>query len=732
MSGHTYRTLLIAQSPEDLWRIARAHGLKGSRAHHYTLVNRLERNLSQKSSLLKAWDSLSQEARALWALIAILGQHATRARLEDMLKSLGVSREEKGKVRIGNHSLDSLLQRLFEVGLAFPYRVYWLGRSIVLAEYGGLWMIPAEAYKELKENVREALRPWLRIAPTFTRVVSTHPLAVSHDLIFLWGTAWRKPLRLLKSGGLSKRDRDVLTEVAMQRRDAVPQGDTVSQWYFQIICEVLVHLGVLAVKDNNALARLDASGRLPSLWRESHDAICCKAWDALPHIRLVPPVPEALHLALRVYAGWNLDSTWWPHFWNRLRNTARQEEVVDVAIGTLWVWVTERLSDKAMVPDDPEYRYPDELKTGEKESEAVRLLAHTLYWLGMADLLYHEDRLVGVRLAPAREIWRGSRSSSSDTGAWQFVVQPSFQVLSMGPTPPEPLALAEAIAERKKVERVVVEYTLDRQRFLRSLQAGLDGEYALARLNALTTSPLPQNVRRSLEEWVAELERVKIYAHGVLVETTEPEVLKRVLKRAPFKGRAIRLDDRHVLLPADLATSLRAALIAEGIYPTQVSGPQEELTASVEIDEEGYIRPKQPTVGLYLAGTLRRFAVPADDGTWRLTPESVREAARVMGTDELLNLLNQLTGGEVPRTLKQQIYLWTAYFGRVRAERVVLLHFPRPEALKAIRSFAGLSRVIRPVPFAPDAGVAQVKEQDVPKVLKRLRELGIEVEGEGL
>ena len=728
MSTYTYDALLRGQRIEDLRRILQAHGQKAGKARQSTLVNRLYRRLTRADVLYETWASLSSEEQALWALIARLGQHTTYSRLVEALRALGVVREEDNKVLIGERTVKALLDSLFEWGLVFPYREYWSPVS-ALDHLGGIWIIPKEAYEKLRKKVPQALLPWMTKAPTFTRVVSTDPRAISWDLIFFWGTAWRKPLRVLKSGGISKRDVKVLAEVVRARRDIPPEEEEGLPWYLSLLLEVLVSLDMMMAEvGGEAFAFVARTGRLPDLWTRSHEEICRRVWDSLSHLSDEAFFPPEVRSLLHMYTGWGHSVSWMSYFWKQVKNIVRREDALDFPLGALWLWLMEPVEKDVPIPQNLFSYYPELLKTGEREVEAAMFMAYALHWLGMADLLYKEDALVGFRLTPARELWARSPQRRADDASWQFLVQPSFQVLCMGPTPPEALALAEAMGERKKVERVVAEYTLERRHFLLALQAGLDGAYAIERLEALITSPLPQNVRRSLEEWVAEFDRVRVYTQGVLVEAADPDVLKRVLKRAPFKSRAVRLNERYVLVPASLVDALHQTLLAEDVYPLQVTNPAEALKACVEIDEEGHIRPKRPMMGVYVEGTLRRFAVPAGDGSWRLTQDSVREAARIMGVEALLALLEQMNGGKIPRKLKQRIYLWTAYFGRVRAERVVLLHFPHKEALQAIRSFPGLARLIRPLPFAPDSGVAQVKEQHLPKVLERLRELGIEVE----
>ncbi len=726
MNGYTCASLLKNLPDDELHALAATHLKRSKNRTRYSLANSLIRRFTSNGYINAQWKALKPEEQALLGILLRLGGFSTRSRLQKAVIALQVAEVREGELRVGGRSFDEILDALTKSGLVLPYKHFWT-EFIPAADQGGIFIVPAEAFRQLSQERGKASISWIWHEPAFDRIQPADPLAFLRDLVFFWGTAWQAPLRLLKSGALSKRTKTGLLSALERRRWENGDNEADPAIYLELLRGLLVDLGLLSEVEQNLQAEIPRSGRIPKLWTKSPYDIIKKVWKNLPGSIADFPFPKQAEAVATAY-GVDEIPVWARNFVILLSKKMRSRPDQAVSLGALWMWLLDAVGARIPVPPDVEYSYPRAIYDGEAEFRVALQWAHILHWIGILDLLWQGDRMVGVRLSDVGKALLLNHKWNPPHATTQIIVQPSFQILAMGPVSLEALALLDLIAKRQKVEHLVAEYKLERLTFLHSLQGGVDGRYALERLQALAPSGIPQNIHRSIEEWIAEFERITVYYGGVLVEAASPQLLKRVLNRAPFKGDVIVLNETLLLVPANSIDDLRHLMLDYGIWPLEVADPQKELEGGVDISSSGQIQPRMKFPGIYLRGTLRRLAEPERDGSWQLTPESVRQAARVMGVQKLVGLLESLNGHPLPKPLFRQIYLWSEYFGHVQVQRVLLLRFRDAEAVRLIRTFPGLSRKIRPFAPAPNSGLAVVQEQDLPKVLERLRELNIPVD----
>ena len=711
MERLTLSEILSNMRVENLRTLTHHLGVETRATSRYVLAQKLRRHLSRRKVIREQWQFLSKDAKALWSLLDAMGGWSTLNRLGQMLLLLGVA-EQNGDVRVGERSLTEILDELHRSGLVLPYHP-----SYLLDFYdgvGGMWLIAKETHDQLHGMGEDALASWLTQPTTYEREEAGDALAFQRDLLLLWGTIWRTPFPLLKSRNLGVR--------TLRRLEGVLRSTEPT--YVELLRYVLAELSLLYEVDNVLYANLPANGRLSPFWtfplskraflvRKSLEAL--NAPERLPQNTLTEGT-------LFVYAG----RDYLPRALDRLAKRVLSQQGREWTVGHAWLWFLQDVPDLFAYSkaDLTERRIP---ATGDMEIASIYLLLKLLQWLGVVDLLYRGEQVVGFRASAwARCAWEGKGCEEPSGG--QVVVQPSFQVLAMGPVPLAHMALLELVAERVKVEPMVVEYTLTRTAFLRAIQQGVAGGYVLEQIRKICAQSIPQNVWRSLEEWLAEMERVQVYEEGTLLEITTPEAQAEV---ASFAGQIpiVALEEGRFLVPASAEQKILQHLAAQGYGHRVVKSPEEALPESISVEGKERIWVKQVPPNVFVEGVLRRIAEPVDGRTWVVRAEKVQKSARTIPVRSIVQVLKKMNGGKLPNDLQKQLYLWGARLGRVRASRVVLFRFPNQESLELFLRLLRPRRLLHPL--VPEQGLAIAWEKDAEKVLQQLKNLEVEVEMEG-
>jgi len=314
----------------------------------------------------------------------------------------------------------------------------------------------------------------------------------------------------------------------------------------------------------------------------------------------------------------------------------------------------------------------------------------------------------------------------TDTG--KVVVQPNFQIMALGPVGVEVLARLDLFAERKRAERGAVEYQLSRQSVYQAQQAGMSVDEIVGFLEAVSASELPQNVRRSLEEWASHHNRI-VFRRGVtLVQAAGQEMLDGLLQDATTG----KLLSRHLagdiaLVQPERNSELIATLLERGLLPMVSGADRESADRSVSIDGDGTIHSGHAVPNLHLRGRLMRVAEEKGDGTWQLTPTSVRRAGGSREkVQQMLDDLGRLQRGVLPEDLAQQIKVWGGYYGQAASETLTLIEFNEPQTLAELGEHPDLKGLLTPF-AAGDRPLAVVPAGRVMEVRKVLAGLGVEI-----
>ena len=210
------------------------------------------------------------------------------------------------------------------------------------------------------------------------------------------------------------------------------------------------------------------------------------------------------------------------------------------------------------------------------EGGFIRMVVQALHWLGAVDAGLTGEALSALRLtADGARLLRGEPALPTAPAAPNVVVQPNFSLLAFEPTDEAVLFLLDQLAERVRAEQAM-EYRLSRESTHRAQRAGWEVPAILRFLEEVSTVPLPQNVRRSVEEWGAELERVVVRRGAALLQAADGADLDALVADptlAPLLGR--RPAAIAALVPRANLEALQRRLLAHGHLPALSEGTDE-------------------------------------------------------------------------------------------------------------------------------------------------------------
>ncbi|MEZ4661296.1 MAG: helicase-associated domain-containing protein [Caldilineaceae bacterium] len=362
-------------------------------------------------------------------------------------------------------------------------------------------------------------------------------------------------------------------------------------------------------------------------------------------------------------------------------------------------------------------------------------IEHFLLPLGLVELGYaaeDDENWQAFRWTPlGQTVLNKASSAPPEVHQGAIVVQPNFHVLAMGPVQLNLLAQLDLFAERQRADVGAFEYRLTRESVYAAQQLGLDAATIRQTLVQMNGSELPQNVRRTLEEWSAHHERIVFHTRVDLLQAADDALLKKLLETAPSRAHIER-----GLAPTDAPTvalikergkkKLVAALLEAEILPAISSANPDAADASVVIDEAGAIQPIHAVPSLHLRGRLDRVAEESNGG-WRVTAKSAQRAGGSQKkVSALLDELGKLHRGALPAPLIDQLKAWGGYYGTARAETLTLIEFQNQSILDELLAYPTLKDNL--TRFAREGrALAIVENGKLAEVKKVLSELGVSV-----
>ncbi|MCS7087259.1 MAG: helicase-associated domain-containing protein [Thermoflexales bacterium] len=363
---------------------------------------------------------------------------------------------------------------------------------------------------------------------------------------------------------------------------------------------------------------------------------------------------------------------------------------------------------------------------------AIHALSGPLRWMGLV-ALSEEPRarnLDAVRVQ-LTEVGRWL-ILGADPPAWtetggRIVVQPNFTVLAFEPLPDIVLLDLERFVDLQSADRALT-YQLTRESVYRAQLQGWNVP-RIVRFLEEHSGRLPANVRRTLEEWEAQHQRIVVRRRACVVQLADAALQADVLESLrAFAPRA--LGPRFVLVPAAPDEVVRA-LQRDGWSPHVRAASETEPEASIA--EDGTITLFTSLPSLHLIDHLRQVAEVANGDVDqpfreppRITRESVQRAMeRGMTLEKYLETLTQLNRGALPTVLVERIRQWSRFYGSVRAKSLFRLTFSDARVLNNLLSDEATARYLTPIGLPPFTKEAIVEAEHLQQVRALLEARGI-------
>jgi len=353
------------------------------------------------------------------------------------------------------------------------------------------------------------------------------------------------------------------------------------------------------------------------------------------------------------------------------------------------------------------------------EAGFIRIVAtQALRWLGVVDLGYRDERPIALRItADGAQLVRGGTLEEATPATPNVVIQPNFQLFAFEPTEESVLFRLDQVADRVRLEQAG-EYRLSRDSLYRARRAGWDTAGVLQFLQEISTAPLPQNVRRSIEEGGAEQERVVIRRGMALLQTADVPTLDALVADpalVPLLGRRVTPTAAIIAAPA-LATIERTLLERDKLAAIS-EGPNEQAHPAFTIDASGRITLQEQAPSIFVLRALQPFVEGEPPAPLRVTPESLRRAARAgLTKEDVLAVFLAYGRDPLPPELTTLIQRWAKDWGRSALVGATILQVEQPATLVDLLADATVRHLITPVPeiatlaIVQSDGVAAVRE----------------------
>lgn len=752
--------LLESYHSNTLWEMARAGGLRvqdaaGKRLGKKEILTQLRAHFFAPERVRAAWEKLEACERAVLTLLlrhpepvrtAAFCREVVRAGLATAAQPRDDTRWYQPAVpyatgHIGTplnaHSaiVEDVIARLTCHGLVFSKDAPLSGMQPYKIQFhpAPTLFVPAVVRQALPapEPLPPAPAPG---AWQPERVESAPAGLLLRDLYLYWDYVRFHEVELLQSGLVGKRALKALNAVLLAPDpllDMAANEQGAARLYFLRL--LLEKLGLVRSVRGALQVGADDPRQEEAFWGRPPDAqvrACLEAWRDLPLAYSLGPdaaslVPRYLH--------------------------ARQVLLAVLAALPPAAWVeVEDLHERILAVDE-EFLFTERTKIASARGGwyymGYRSLSREQALAKVAELEAHfvEQCLTGflrevgaVELGYVGKTLRAVRRPAPDPGtgaaeavpAGRVVVQPNFQVLAIGPVRMDLLAQLDLFAAREQADAGAFTYRLSRDSLYCAQQLGVTVGKVVELLERCSGVELPQNVRRSLEEWSAQHERI-VFRRGVtLLETATPETLAQLQADRRMGAKIARaVAPTAALLKKGRQQALVEDLVARGLFPAVTDGRPEGVDHSVVVAADGTIRPLHAVPSLLLRGRLARLAEEEAAGVWKVTPEGVRRiGGSVERIRQFLEELARLHRGRLPKEVAERVKAWGGYYGRATVARLTLLEFRDAAALEGLRKDPVLREQLTPFP-AGERALAVVREEDLEQVRAALARLGVVVEG---
>lgn len=147
---------------------------------------------------------------------------------------------------------------------------------------------------------------------------------------------------------------------------------------------------------------------------------------------------------------------------------------------------------------------------------------------------------------------------------------PNLTVIAYPPLAAPALLLLDGCADLEALDQTA-RYRLSRVAFTRARAGGLSAGALAARLESLSSTPLPQNVRATLDDWTRHAERLRLTLDVTVLEVRAPDLLDALLAEPSATAWVERrLTPTVALLAPGATAAVRTWLLRRGELPALV------------------------------------------------------------------------------------------------------------------------------------------------------------------
>jgi hypothetical protein len=206
----------------------------------------------------------------------------------------------------------------------------------------------------------------------------------------------------------------------------------------------------------------------------------------------------------------------------------------------------------------------------EERNETMRAsLAGPLQWMGL--VVKGEDSVSGERRLFVSHGMLALRNEPDDAltpeTPGRVVIQPNMDIVAYQPLTAPTLFTLDSCASRGALERVA-HYRLTKDDMTRAQQSGWSEDEIVRRLEALSGSSLPGNIRVRLADWARAASRIRLTPQATLLTTATPAMLDALLADRNARGWVIRrLGPTMALVETSQLEAVRRWLLARSVLP---------------------------------------------------------------------------------------------------------------------------------------------------------------------
>lgn len=369
----------------------------------------------------------------------------------------------------------------------------------------------------------------------------------------------------------------------------------------------------------------------------------------------------------------------------------------------------------------------------------ARLIAGPLRWMGLAEIgddsgawspraSSDADAFTALRLTTAGAWLLGLGPEPVFVeGGGRVIVQPNFTIVAMDPVADAVLIDLDHFAEPRGGDRAAL-YELTRQSVYRGQRAGWPASRIASYLEAHQGGPLPANIRRSLDEWQKQHDRIVFIRDARLLQYAD-EAARAGAREALGEPAPIALSDRFDLIAGDEPFEQVVDRLKEsGWMPLITPAGGDEHAGIARVDADGSITLKQAVPSVQALASLDMVAEPDGKG-YALSAARVRAAmGRGAQAEQALATLAHLADGPLPAEIVDVIRGWASYYGEASLRDMAVLTLSHSEVLEHALADPALGKLLQPVPGALQP-IALVERRNIEAVWALLSERGVAMSG---